>query len=146
MDKDRISRLLIKLKKNARRCGMDLHINPGLFPYWCDTNADHCRYCVITTDDFLKVRDAILTRANDGDVFASFLKDRFFNNKNIQKIQDHIISRIDNTKAFELDNLRSVCWLCHKQQGGNLSEELMLKIAPEIINEYKKRLGITPQA
>ena len=120
------------LKQGAKKRGITFNLTTESLENWWRSVPDICYYCGSGLDDYIKIRDFIISYNGINSEIAKFK--RFYRSPKHKKIRWMTIEREDNYKGYEVSNIVKSCWICNSIKSDFFSAEDMKKIAPRIIN------------
>jgi len=123
------------LRQNALARGLTFELTADTFERWWHETPDRCVYCGITIQEFIRLRDFIVTYAGTNYEISKFK--RVFKSPKHAAINWLTLDRMDNARGYEMDNLVKSCWFCNSIKGSILSHADMLMIAAGIIQRLQ---------
>lgn len=126
------------LKQGAKKRGITFNLTAESLENWWRSVPDICYYCGSGLDDYIKIRDFIISYNGINPEIAKFK--RFYRSPKHKKIRWMTIEREDNYKGYEVSNIVKSCWICNSIKSDFFSAEDMKKIAPRIINNLIKEI------
>lgn len=127
-----------RLKQSSKLRGIECDITPEQLEHWWLSTKDHCQYCGISQNDYIKLRDFILQY--EGEDWEIIKFKRFFKTGRQKAIRWMTIDRADNTRGYLIDNIVKSCWICNSLKSDFFSFSLMKQLGPEIINQLLKKI------
>ena len=102
---------------------------------WWHGQADNCSYCGISLDEYLGLRDFILSYKGGNFEINKFK--RFYRSQKHQSIRWLTIDRINNNRGYEIENIAEACWICNSLKSDFFDGEQIRLIGADIIVKLK---------
>ena len=129
---------IANIRNGAAKRGLTFKLTEDTLEAWWRDTPDVCVYCGISTEEFIRLRDWVLTYASDDYEITKFR--RVFKSPKHAASNWLSLDRLDNSRGYEYNNLVKSCWFCNSIKGSLLTHEDMLKIAPEIIKRLRRHI------
>lgn len=127
------------LKQGAEARGIAFSLSAEALETWWHQAPDACSYCGITTDDYKRLRDFVVSY--DGTDYEILKFRRIFRSSKHAAINWLTLDRVDNSRGYELNNLVKCCWFCNSIKGSLLSALDMRVIAKNVIQRLQERIA-----
>lgn len=127
------------LRQGAQKRGISFELTAESLESWWHGQPDACFYCGISLDEYLKIRDFILSYKGGNFEINKFK--RFFRSPKHQNIRWMTIDRINNDKGYEIENLVKSCWICNSLKNDFFDGNCMKLIAADIIAKLKSEIS-----
>jgi hypothetical protein len=121
-----------RLRASAKKRKLSFNLTKESLKKWWK-ESDNCAYCGINTEQYLKIRDFILSYRGTNYEINKFKG--FYCNPKYKKIQQLTIDRIRNDKGYELNNIVKACWICNSLKGHFFSGVQMKLIGLDVISK-----------
>jgi hypothetical protein len=131
------------LRQGAKARGLTFTLTADSLDTWWQQTPDHCAYCGISTEEFRRLRDAVVAYAGPDHEIRKFK--RTFRSPKHAAINWLTLDRVDNSRGYEVDNLVKCCWFCNTIKGSLLTHVDMFAIAKGIIQRLQARIAATNQ-
>ena len=126
------------LKQGAQKRGIPFNLTANSLEEWWKEVPDICYYCGITIDEYIEIRDFIISY--NGNNFELTKFKRFYRSPKHQVIRWMTIDRKDNEKGYEPYNMVKSCWICNSLKNDFFSAEHMKTISPDIMRKLKSEI------
>jgi hypothetical protein len=123
------------LRQGAVKRGLSFDLTAESLENWWHSRPDNCFYYDINLDEYLEIRDFILSYKGRNFEINKFK--RFYRSPKFQKIRWMTIDRIHNDKGYEIENIAKACWLCNSLKSDFFDGDQMRLIAPRIMAKLK---------
>ena len=132
------------LRQGAEARGLAFSLTAESLEAWWQQTADTCSYCGITTEEFKRLRDFVVSyRATDYEILKF---KRIFKSPKHRTINWLTLDRADNSRGYELDNLVKCCWFCNSTKGSLLTQSDMEAIAKNVIQRLQGRVAAASES
>jgi hypothetical protein len=126
------------LRQAAQKRGLSFPLTAESLEKWWGSQPDVCFYCGINLDEYLEIRDFILSYKGNSFEINKFK--RFYHSPKHQKIRWMTIDRIHNDQGYEPENIAKACWICNSLKSDFFDGDQMRLIAPKIISKLKDEI------
>ena len=126
------------LKQGAQKRGIPFNLTANSLEEWWKEVPDICYYCGITIDEYIEIRDFIISYNGNNSELTKFK--RFYRSPKHQVIRWMTIDRKDNGKGYEPYNMVKSCWICNSLKNDFFSAEHMKEISPDIMKKLKSEI------
>jgi hypothetical protein len=123
------------LRQGAEKRGIGFNLTADILEEWWHRQPDICYYCGLTIDEYLKIRDFIISY--DGNNFEISKFKRFYRSPKHQSIRWMTIDRKENDQGYTIENIVKSCWICNSLKNDFFSAEQMRGIATEVMAKLK---------
>ena len=123
---------------SAKRTGLAFELTPDTLKQWWHSQPDECFYCGIGLDEYLILKNFILSYGGDNNEIAKFKK--FFRNRFYKTSKWMAIDRMHNNQGYELKNIVKSCQICNSLKSDFFDIDQMRLIAPTILSRLKSEI------
>ncbi|MBI1955483.1 MAG: hypothetical protein HYS38_03730 [Acidobacteria bacterium] len=127
------------LRQGAKTRGITFTLTAESLETWWQQIPDRCSYCGITTEEFKRLRDFVVSY--DGTDYEILKFKRILKSAKHRAINWLTLDRVNNSRGYELDNLVKCCWFCNSMKGSLLEESDMKAIAQNVIRRLQGRIA-----
>jgi len=127
------------LQQGARGRGITFTLTAESLEAWWHQVPNACSYCGITTEEFKRLRDFVVSY--DGTDYEILKFKRIFKSTKHRVINWLTLDRADNSRGYELDNLVKCCWFCNSIKGSLLTSSDMKAVAENVIQRLQGRIA-----
>jgi len=127
------------LKQGAAKRGLPFSLTAEQLESWWLSTPDVCQYCGCSIEEFIRLRDYILSY--QGSKWEILRFKRFVHNPKHARIRWMTIDRKDNTQRYLPTNMAKACWFCNSLKNDFFSAEEMTGVAVRVITQLKKAIG-----
>ncbi len=129
---------IINMSQSAEKRGVNFDLTEDELKEWWEETPDVCHYCGSTIEDFIKLKEYIINYSNDNWFIYRFKK--FFNLNVHANISEMTIDRVDNSKGYEVTNIKKACWICNSLKSDFFTGDEMIYIGKLIIKHLEEEI------
>lgn len=126
-------------KSSSKRNIAFLMDEKELYDWWRNTN-DKCFYCGVTIDEYIGIKNFIITYDGDNELI-NYIKQHVFNKDIYKKIETMTIDRVDSFGPYSLSNIVKSCWICNSLKSNTLSGKDMKEKGHKVLEIIKEEMG-----
>jgi hypothetical protein len=127
------------LQRRSKAKGLEFSLTQTQFKAWWDETPDVCEYCSRSSQDYIELRDMLLTYSGSNSDLKIFQLVLMEGRNSITS--NLTVDRKDNHKGYEIGNILKACWICNRVKGHMLHYEDMKLIGPAIISRLMKAIA-----
>jgi len=126
------------LRQGATKRGIDFDLTAESLEAWWHSIPDKCYYCGLQIDEYLDLRDFIVSYSGSNFEINKFK--RFYRSPKHQAIRWMTIDRVKNEIGYSVNNIVKSCWICNSIKSDFFDGEQMKLISPQIIQKLIEQI------
>ncbi|MBW2086696.1 MAG: hypothetical protein JRI54_11825 [Deltaproteobacteria bacterium] len=126
------------LRQAAKKRGIAFDLTVESLEEWWHITPDRCFYCGMTIEEYLRIRDFILSYSGNNFEISKFK--RFYRSPKHQAIRWMTIDRKRNDIGYSVDNIVKCCWICNSLKNDFFDAEQMKNISSKLISKLRSEI------
>ncbi|MBO6261356.1 MAG: hypothetical protein J6N95_01950 [Bacilli bacterium] len=128
------------MKKSAAKRNVDFELTEEELKEWWLNTADSCFYCDSTIEEYIKIRDFVLSYCGTNELI-NYIKEHVYNKQIYRRIKTMTIDRVDSFGPYSVENIVKSCWICNSLKSNKKSKEEMVDEGHKIVKVIKEEMN-----